>query len=89
MHTFNIWTEAGTRDTLNGYWFRNFVDSVSELRGWSDSDKFMAPTGILSVLPVGTFGRSRRSFHRHWMLRNESDTVRLSVLLVAEPLSSF
>jgi len=43
MHTFNLWTEAGTRDTLNGHWFRNYVDSVSELRGWSDSDKFMAP----------------------------------------------
>lgn len=43
MHTFNLWTEAGTRDTLNGPWFRNYLDSVSELRGWSDSDKFMAP----------------------------------------------
>ena len=43
MHTFNIWTEAGTRDTLNGHWFRNYMDSVSELRGWSDSDTFMAP----------------------------------------------
>ena len=43
MHTFNIWTEPGTRDTLNGHWFRNYTDSVSELRGWSDSDTFMAP----------------------------------------------
>jgi hypothetical protein len=43
MHTFNIWTEPGTRDTLNGHWFRNYMDSVSELRGWSDSDTFMAP----------------------------------------------
>ena len=43
MHTFNLWTEPGTRDTLNGHWFRNYIDSVSELRGWSDSDKFMAP----------------------------------------------
>ena len=43
MHTFNISTEAGTRDTLNGHWFRNYIDSVSELRGWSDSDTFMAP----------------------------------------------
>lgn len=43
MHTFNLWTEAGTRDTLNGHWFRNYSDSVSELRGWSDSDTFMAP----------------------------------------------
>jgi hypothetical protein len=43
MHTFNVWTEPGTRDALNGHWFRNYIDSVSELRGWSDSDKFMAP----------------------------------------------
>jgi hypothetical protein len=43
MHTFNIWSEPGTRDTLNGHWFRNYTDSVSELRGWSDSDTFMAP----------------------------------------------
>jgi hypothetical protein len=43
MHTFNIWTEAGTRDTLNGHWFQNYVDSVSELRGWSDSDTFVSP----------------------------------------------
>jgi len=43
MHTFNVWTEAGTRDALNGHWFENYIDSVGELRGWSDSDKFMAP----------------------------------------------
>ena len=43
MHTFNIWTEPGTRDTMNGHWFRNYTDSLSELRGWSDSDTFMAP----------------------------------------------
>jgi hypothetical protein len=43
MHSFNLTTEAGTRDALNGHWFRNYTDSVSELRGWSDSDKFMAP----------------------------------------------
>lgn len=43
MHTFNLWTEAGTRDALNGHWFQNYIDSVSELRGWSDSDTFMAP----------------------------------------------
>jgi len=41
MHTFNIWTEPGTRDALRP-WFRNYRDSVSELRGWSDSDRFMA-----------------------------------------------
>ena len=43
MHTFDLTTEAGTRDALNGHWFRNYTDSVSELRGWSDSDTFMAP----------------------------------------------
>jgi hypothetical protein len=43
MHSFNIATEAGTRDTLNGHWFQDYMASVSELRGWSDSDKFMAP----------------------------------------------
>ena len=43
MHTFNLTTEAGTRDALNGPWFKNYTRSVSELRGWSDSDRFMAP----------------------------------------------
>src|SRR6516225_11961827 len=43
MHGFNVTTEAGTRDTLNGHWFQNYARSVSELRGWSDSDMFMAP----------------------------------------------
>jgi hypothetical protein len=43
MHTYNLGTEAGTRDTLNGHWFNNYIDSVKELRGWSDSDRFMAP----------------------------------------------
>ncbi|HEY1468879.1 MAG TPA: hypothetical protein VGF61_07530 [Candidatus Acidoferrum sp.] len=43
MHTFDLWTEAGTRDALNGHWFQNYAHSVSELRGWSDSDRFMAP----------------------------------------------
>src|SRR5262249_15205561 len=43
MHVFDISTEAGTRDTLNGNWFQNYIQSVSELRGWSDSDTFMAP----------------------------------------------
>jgi hypothetical protein len=43
MHTFDLVTEAGTRDTLNGHWFQNYTRSVSELRGWSDSDTFMAP----------------------------------------------
>ena len=43
MHTFNLWTEAGTRDALNGPWFNDWTRSVGELRGWSDSDRFMAP----------------------------------------------
>ena len=43
MHVFNIWTEAGTRDALYGPWFQDWMHSVSELRGWSDSDQFMAP----------------------------------------------
>lgn len=43
MQAFNLGTEAGTRDALNGHWFDDYLDSVSELRGWSDSDKFMAP----------------------------------------------
>ena len=43
MHTFNLWTEPGTRDTLNGHWLHQYLQSVSELRGWSDSDRFIAP----------------------------------------------
>ncbi len=43
MHSFNIATEAGTRDTLNGHWFTHYMQSVSALRGWSDGDTFMAP----------------------------------------------
>jgi hypothetical protein len=43
MHAFDLTTEAGTRDALNGHWFTNYTRSVSELRGWSDSDTFMAP----------------------------------------------
>jgi hypothetical protein len=43
QHAFNITTEAGTRDSLNGHWLQNYLHSVGELRGWSDGDKFMAP----------------------------------------------
>jgi hypothetical protein len=43
MHAFNLGTEAGTRDALNGHWFDQYLQSVSELRGWSDGDKFMSP----------------------------------------------
>lgn len=43
MHTFNLGTEAGTRDTLYGPWLKDYLDSVGELRGCSDGDKFMSP----------------------------------------------
>jgi len=43
MHAYNLGTEAGTRDALNGQWFQDYLHSVSELRGWSDGDKFMSP----------------------------------------------
>jgi hypothetical protein len=43
MHTFDIASQAGTRDALNGHWFTHYIDSVSELHGWGDGDKFMAP----------------------------------------------
>jgi hypothetical protein len=43
MHTFDLAFQAGTRDSLNGHWFEQYTRSVSELRGWSDSDRFMAP----------------------------------------------
>src|SRR5208283_1439474 len=42
-HIFNLWTEAGTRDALYGPWAKDWLRSVGELRGWSDSDEFMAP----------------------------------------------
>ena len=43
MHTFDLAFQAGTRDSLNGHWLQHYTQSVSELRGWSDSDTFMAP----------------------------------------------
>ena len=43
MHVYDLWTQPGTRDTLNGHWLDNYLASVSSLRGWSDSDTFMAP----------------------------------------------
>jgi len=43
-HFFDLTTEAGTRDAMfNGPWLNNYLHSVGELRGWSDSDRFMAP----------------------------------------------
>ena len=41
MHAFRFSTEAGTRDSLNGPWFNNWMGSVSELRGWDDGDPFI------------------------------------------------
>jgi hypothetical protein len=55
MHVFDITTEAGTRDTLNGPLLRDYFRSVSELRGWSDSDKFMAPY-VGHPIEGGAFG---------------------------------
>jgi len=43
MHAFRTVTEPGTRDALNGHWLQNYTQSLSELRGWSDGDTFMAP----------------------------------------------
>jgi len=43
-HTFDLTTEAGTRDAVAyGPFVNDYLHSVSELRGWSDSDRFMAP----------------------------------------------
>jgi len=43
-HSFDLITEAGTRDAVAyGPWLNDYLHSVSELRGWSDSDRFMAP----------------------------------------------
>ena len=43
MHAFNLTFQPGTRDTLNGHWLQHYASAVSELRGWSDGDTFMAP----------------------------------------------
>ena len=43
MHSFDLATQTGTRDSLNGHWFQQYTRSVSELRGWSDSDRFYGP----------------------------------------------
>ena len=41
MHSFRFVTEPGTRDTLNGPWFNDWMSSVSEIRGWDDGDPFV------------------------------------------------
>jgi hypothetical protein len=43
MHSFDLASQPGTRDSLNGHWFQQYTQSVGALRGWSDSDTFMAP----------------------------------------------
>ena len=43
MHAFDLTFQAGTRDSLNGHWLSHYGQSISALRGWSDSDTFMAP----------------------------------------------
>jgi hypothetical protein len=41
MHGYRLATEAQTRDALNGHWWRNYRQSIGELRGWDDGDTFM------------------------------------------------
>src|SRR3981081_3360979 len=41
MHAFRIATEPGTRDALEGPWFKDWMASVSGLRGWDDHDPFI------------------------------------------------
>jgi hypothetical protein len=59
MHGFNLASEAGTRDALNGPWLNNYLSSVSELRGWSDGDTFMAPY-VGHTIEGSTFGFVQR-----------------------------
>jgi hypothetical protein len=59
MHTFNLTTEAGTRDAMTGPWLRDYLDSVSELRGWSDGDKFISPY-VGHTIEGGIFGYIER-----------------------------
>ncbi len=55
MHAFNLLSEAGTRDAMTGPWVKNYLDSVRELRGWSDGDKFVSPY-IGHTIEGGIFG---------------------------------
>jgi len=59
MHVFDIWTQPGTRDTLNGHWLDNYFTSVSSLRGWSDGDTFMAPY-VAHTIEGSVFGYIQR-----------------------------
>ena len=59
MHSFNLMSEAGTRDAMTGPWLRDYLDSVSELRGWSDGDRFVSPY-IGHTIEGGIFGYIQR-----------------------------
>jgi hypothetical protein len=59
MHGFNLMTEAGTRDAMSGPWVKDYLDSVSELRGWSDGDKFISPY-VGHTIEGGIFGYIER-----------------------------
>jgi hypothetical protein len=55
MHVFNM-TEKGTRQALfQGHWLDHWGSSVSQLRGWEDSDSF-ATTYVGHPIEGGVFG---------------------------------
>jgi hypothetical protein len=59
-HTFDIGTQPGTRDALfNGPWLEDYLHSVGELRGWSDSDRFLAPY-VAHTIQGSAFGYIER-----------------------------
>jgi hypothetical protein len=41
MHSYRLASESQTRDALNGQWWRNYRQSIGQLRGWDDGDAFM------------------------------------------------
>jgi len=41
MHAKRFISEAGTRDALHGRFFADYIDSITELRGWDDADGFL------------------------------------------------
>jgi hypothetical protein len=67
MHTFDLGFQPGTRDALNGHWFQHYMQSVSELRGWSDSDTFMAPY-VGHPIEGSVFGYIERQNDPHYRL---------------------
>src|SRR5687768_4228750 len=42
QQTFRIATQKGTREELNGPYFRDWFTSVRNIRGWDDGDTIMA-----------------------------------------------